>query len=95
MLKNVWIRMLSFIKIIHTDIVFERQVDWLSIFFQLLEFSTFDTIHKSNTKTRTPTAQANYEGHPRRRFDPKNSLMVAYDFGKRSGNDENIDEGKK
>ncbi|CAB3220523.1 unnamed protein product [Arctia plantaginis] len=45
---------------------------------------------------RTPEwnseAQAGYEGHPRRRFDPKNSLMVAYDFGKRSGNDENVDE---
>nr|AAY68370.1 allatotropin [Samia ricini] len=33
-----------------------------------------------------------YESHPRKKFNPKNSLMVAYDFGKRSGNDDNVDE---
>lgn len=40
------------------------------------------------------TDQNSFEGHARKKFNPKSDLMVAYDFGKRSGNDESNDEGK-
>ncbi|CAH0584458.1 unnamed protein product [Chrysodeixis includens] len=33
-----------------------------------------------------------FEGHARRKYNPKSRLMVANDFGKRSGNDESYDE---
>ncbi|XP_063893134.1 allatotropin isoform X3 [Helicoverpa armigera] len=36
--------------------------------------------------------QDSYEPHARRKFNPKSNLMVAYDFGKRSGNDDVNDE---
>ncbi|XP_035445383.1 allatotropin isoform X3 [Spodoptera frugiperda] len=36
--------------------------------------------------------QDSYDSHARRKFNPKSNLMVAYDFGKRSGNDDVTDE---
>ncbi|CAB3247709.1 unnamed protein product [Arctia plantaginis] len=60
--------------------------------FKNVEMMTARGFGKRDRPHTRAEPQAGYEGHPRRRFDPKNSLMVAYDFGKRSGNDENVDE---
>lgn len=46
------------------------------------------------TLNHTLADQDSYEPHSRRKFNPKSNLLIAHDFGKRSGNDDVNDEGK-
>ncbi|KAL0871745.1 hypothetical protein ABMA27_004248 [Loxostege sticticalis] len=56
--------------------------------FKNVEMMTARGFGKRDRPT-TRAEQYDYEAPARRRFNPKSSLMVASDFGKRNGNDDN------
>ncbi|XP_047026870.1 allatotropin isoform X5 [Helicoverpa armigera] len=60
--------------------------------FKNVEMMTARGFGKRDRPHTRAEHQDSYEPHARRKFNPKSNLMVAYDFGKRSGNDDVNDE---
>ncbi|XP_026737909.1 allatotropin-like isoform X2 [Trichoplusia ni] len=60
--------------------------------FKNVEMMTARGFGKRDRPHTRAEHQNSFEGHARKKFNPKSDLMVAYDFGKRSGNDESNDE---
>ncbi|XP_035445385.1 allatotropin isoform X5 [Spodoptera frugiperda] len=60
--------------------------------FKNVEMMTARGFGKRDRPHTRAEHQDSYDSHARRKFNPKSNLMVAYDFGKRSGNDDVTDE---
>ncbi|XP_075978510.1 allatotropins-like isoform X2 [Anticarsia gemmatalis] len=60
--------------------------------FKNVEMMTARGFGKRDRPHTRAEKQEGFEAHARRKFIPRSDLMVAYDFGKRSGNDDSNDE---